>query len=81
MSSSCERRDPLLPILVAKGDGGRLTQLKHWWLWAPARAEPVIGRRFAATCWLGRDDIKKHDIENNGALRVAPPSCDSSRLN
>jgi hypothetical protein len=24
--------------------------------WVPARAEPVIGRRFA-TRWLGRDDV------------------------
>src|SRR6266851_10441123 len=24
--------------------------------WVPARAEPVIGRRFAPTRWLGRDD-------------------------
>ncbi|KWV57853.1 hypothetical protein AS156_37235 [Bradyrhizobium macuxiense] len=28
------------------------------WLWVRARAEPVIGRRFAPTRWLGRDDRK-----------------------
>jgi|GraSoi_2013_40cm_1033754.scaffolds.fasta_scaffold99005_2 hypothetical protein len=29
----------------------------HWRLWVPARAEPVIGRRFAPTRWLGRDHV------------------------
>jgi hypothetical protein len=28
----------------------------HQGLWIPARAEPVIGRLFAPTRWLGRDD-------------------------
>jgi hypothetical protein len=35
--------------------GSSFVQHWHWWLWVPARAEPVIGRRFAPT---GRDDRK-----------------------
>jgi hypothetical protein len=33
------------------------------WLWVPGRMEPVIGRRFAPTRWLARND-------GDGALRA-----------
>ena len=35
-----------------------------------------MGRRFAPTRWLGRDDIKKDDIGNNRALRPTHSPCD-----
>src|SRR5216684_2558987 len=46
----------------------------------PARAEPVIGRRFAPTRWLGWDNIGNDDIRNNRALRPTRSPCDSLHL-
>src|SRR5258708_9599039 len=37
----------------------------------PARAEPVIGRRFAPTRWLGRDDVNLSIKNNDAAYRLA----------
>ena len=43
---------------VEPGCGSDLCEYAHLWFWVPARAEPVIGRRFAPTRWLGRDDVE-----------------------
>ncbi len=64
--------DPIKPhkTLVPRGPSTYGSRL--------ALAEPVSGRRFAPTRWLGRDDIANAGTtSNNRALRDALPPCDS----
>jgi len=50
-----ERGDPYAVPLVCRSVAIVVNSLAPV-VMVPARAEPVIGRRFAPTRWLGRDD-------------------------
>jgi hypothetical protein len=42
--------------VVARKSSNSILNKRSSGVWVPARVEPVIGRRFAPTRWLGRDD-------------------------
>ncbi len=57
-TSSLRKQGPITTgVRGAKGLYQRAKMTRHG-VWVPARAEPVIGRAFRATRWLGRDDGK-----------------------